>query len=99
MEIVERRSYLSSRLSAPVGENEHDSVRGSPGSSPLSPPTDGTIQRAREKRTELRFTGDIADTLSRGAELVGQSDVQMEWKVNAQDGNRHDYRLRRIHEI
>ena len=27
---------------------------------------------------------------------MGQSDVQMEWEVNTQDGNRHDYRLRCI---
>ena len=45
-EIVEGRSYLSSCLSVPVGENERDSVRGSPGSSLLSPPTDGTIRHA-----------------------------------------------------
>ena len=85
--IVERRSYLSLRLSTSVGENECDSMRGSPGSSLLLLPTDGTIRCATEKHTELRFTGDIADTLLRGAELVGQSDVQMEWEVNVQDRN------------
>ena len=30
---------------------------------------------------------DFADNLSRGTELVGHSNVQMEWEINPQDGD------------
>ena len=95
-EIAEGRGYLGSCLSTPIGENEHDSMRDSPSSSVLPPLTDGTIQHAREEHSELRFTGEFGDNLSRGAELVGHTNVQMEWEINLQDGGRPDDQLRCI---
>ena len=90
--IVEGRSHLGSCLGTPIGENERNSVRSSPSPSVLSPPTDGTIQHVREKCTELQFMSDFANNLLRGAaELVGHSDVQMEWEINPQDRDRPDY--------
>ena len=64
-----------------------------PSSSILSPLTDGTGQYAREEFPELRLTGYLADNLSRGAELVGHSNVQVEREINPEDRDRSNYRL------
>ena len=93
LKIVEGRSYLGSRLSSPTRENERNSVCGSLGSSLLLPPSDGAIQRVRGERAKLQFSSDFADSLLRGAELVGHSDVQMEREINSKDRDRPDYRL------
>lgn len=87
------RDCLSSNPSTSFGENERNSMCDSTSPSFLSPSTDGTIRHAREKQPELRVAGDPTDHLPRGAELVGHSNVQMEWEINPQDGNRHDNRF------
>ena len=97
-EIVEGTSYLGSRLSPSTGENGCNRVCGSPSSSLLSPPANGAIQRVRGERAELRFSSEFAHGMSRGAELVGHPDVQMEREIDSQDRDRLDYRLRRIPE-
>ena len=97
-EIVEGTSYLGSHLSPSTGEDECNSVCGSPSSSLLSPPANGAIQCVRGERAELRFSSDFAHDMSRGAELVGHPDVQMEREIDSQDRDRLGYRLRRIPE-
>ena len=56
--------------------NECISVCDSPRSSVLSPLAGGTGQYSRER----------TNNLSRGAELVEHSIVQVEWKIDHQDG-------------
>ena len=93
-----REGTTSAHISTTTGENECDSMRDPPSPSILSPFTDGTGQYAREEFPELQLTGCLADNLSRGVELVGHSNVQVEWEINPQDRDRSNYRLRRIPE-
>ena len=95
-EIVEGTSYLGSCLRPSTGENECNSVCGSPCSSLLLPPANGAIQRFRGERAELRFSSEFAHSMSRGTELVGHPDVQMEQEIDSQGRDRLDYRLRGI---
>ena len=88
LKIVEGTSYLGSHLGPSTGENECNSACGSPGSSLLSPPTNGTIQHVRGECAELRFSSELAHGMLRGAELVGHPDVQMKREIDSQDRRR-----------